>query len=203
MKIYIDFDGTLFNNNKHYHKLINIFKKYNIKEEYINNLTNNKNYKNLDTLAKEIITKNKLDKSIINEINTIYSNDLIYKDTIPFLEKYKEEHELILLTLGNKKYQFKKIKSTNISKYFKKIIITNKDKSKLNIDYQNSIFIDNNPLELKKFHNSKSKHLIRIKRNTDKYSKLNLDIKNIPEFKNFNELLESNYIKKLGEKTYE
>ena len=23
MKIYIDFDGTLFNNNKHYHKLIN------------------------------------------------------------------------------------------------------------------------------------------------------------------------------------
>ena len=52
MKIYIDFDGTLFNNNKHYNKLINIFKKYNIKEEYINNLTNKKKYKKLDTLAK-------------------------------------------------------------------------------------------------------------------------------------------------------
>ena len=55
MKIYIDFDGTLFNNNKHYHKLINILKKYNITEEYINNLTKSKHYKNLDNLAKEII----------------------------------------------------------------------------------------------------------------------------------------------------
>ena len=203
MKIYIDFDGTLFNNNKHYHKLINILKKYNINEEYINNLTKKKHYKNLDTLAKEIIDKNNLDKSIINEINNIYSDDLIYKDTLPFLEKYKEEYELILLTLGNKKYQLKKINSTNISKYFKKIIITNKDKSKLNIDYQNNIFIDNNPHELKKFYNSKSKHLIRIKRKNDKYSKINLDIKNTPEFKDFNELLESNYIKKLGEINYE
>ena len=203
MKIYIDFDGTLFNNNKHYNKLINIFKKYNIKEEYINNLTNKKKYKNLDTLAKEIIIKNNLDKSIINEINTIYSNDLIYKDTIPFLEKYNKKYELILLTLGNKKYQLKKINSTNISKYFKEIIITNKDKSKLNIDYQNSIFIDNNPHELKKFYNSKAKYLIRIKRKTDKYSKINLDIKNIPEFIDFKELLKSNYIKKLGEINYE
>ncbi len=203
MKIYIDFDGTLFNNNKHYHKLINIFKKYNIKEEYINNLTKTKHYKNLDILAKEIINNNNLDKSIIKEINTIYSKELIYKDTIPFLEKYSKEYELILLTLGTKKYQLKKINSTNISKYFKEIIITNKDKSILNIDYQNSIFIDNNPLELKKFYNSKSKYLIRIKRKTDKYSKINLDIKNIPEFIDFNELLESNYIKKLGETNYE
>lgn len=87
MKIYIDFDGTLFNNNKHYHKLINIFKKYNITEEYINNLIKNKHYKNIDNIAKEIIINNNLDKSILKEINTIYSNDLIYIDIIPFLEK--------------------------------------------------------------------------------------------------------------------
>lgn len=203
MKIYIDFDGTIFNNNKHYQKLINIFKKYNIQEEYINNLTNKKHYKNLDNLAKEIINNNNLNKSILKEINTIYSKNLIYKDTIPFLEKYHNQYDLILLTLGTKKYQLKKIKSLNISKYFKEIIITNKDKSLLNIDYQNSIFIDNNPIELKKFNNSKAKYLIRIKRNNDKYSKINLDINNIPEFINFNELLESNYIKKIGEKNYE
>ena len=203
MKIYIDFDGTLFNNNLHYHKLIKILKKYNIKEEYINNLTTNKHYKNMDNLAKEIINKNNLDKSILKEINTIYSKDLIYKDVIPFLEKYQNKYDLILLTLGTKKYQLKKIKSSNISKYFKEIIITNKDKSLLNIDYQNSIFIDNNPLELKKFYNSKAKYLIRIKRKNDKYSKINLDIENIPEFISFNELLESNYIQKIGEINYE
>ena len=109
----------------------------------------------------------------------------------------------ILLTLGNKNFQQKKIYSSNINKYFKDIIITDKDKSKLNINYSNSIFIDNNPIELKKFYNSKDKYLIRIKRDTDKYSKLNLDINNIPEYKDFNELLNSNYIDKIGETYYE
>lgn len=203
MKIYIDFDGTIFNNNKLYLKFINIFKKYNIKKESIDNIINNKSYKNLDTLAKEIIKKNNLDKSIINEINNIYSNDLIYEDVIPFLEIYSKKYKLILLTLGTKNYQLKKINSSNISKYFKEIIITSKDKSILNIDYQKGIFIDNNPLELKKFYNSNAKYLIRIKRNTDKYSKINLDINNIPEFIDFKELQKSNYIEKIGDNNYE
>lgn len=130
MKIYIDFDGTLFNNGKHYKNIINILKKYNITEEYINNLTNNKHYKNMDNLVKEIIINNNLDKSILKEINTIYTEELIYKDIIPFLEKYQNQYDLILLTLGTKNYQLKKIKSSNISKYFKEIIITNKKMNK-------------------------------------------------------------------------
>lgn len=162
------------------------------------NENNNKN-KNLDIIANKIINENNLTNSIINELNNLYSKDLIFEDVIPFLEKYYQKYNLILLTLGNKKYQQKKINSLKINKYFKKIIITNKDKSKLNIDYTKGIFIDNNPLELKKFQNSKSKYLIRIKRNTDKYSKINLNIKNILEFKDFNELLNSNYIDKIGE----
>lgn len=203
MKIYIDFDGTIFNNNKLYLNFINIFKKYNINKEYINNIINKTNNKNLDTLAIKIINDNNLDKSIINEINNLYSNNLIYQDVIPFLEKYSQKYELILLTLGTNNYQLKKINSSNISKYFKEIIITNKDKSNLNINYQNGIFIDNNPYELKKFYNSKAKYLIRIKRNTDKYSKINLDINNIPEFNDFNELLNRKYIEKIGEIKYE
>lgn len=203
MKIYIDFDGTIFNNNKLYLNFINIFKKYNINKEYINNIINKTNNKNLDTLAIKIINDNNLDKFIINEINNLYSNNLIYQDVIPFLEKYSQKYELILLTLGTNNYQLKKINSSNISKYFKEIIITNKDKSNLNINYQNGIFIDNNPYELKKFYNSKAKYLIRIKRNTDKYSKINLDINNIPEFNDFNELLNRKYIEKIGEIKHE
>ena len=57
--------------------------------------------------------------------------------------------------------------------------------------------------KLKKFYNSKAKYLIRIKRDTDKYSKIDLDIKNIPEFINFNELTKNNYIKQIGENYYE
>ena len=201
MKIYIDFDGTLYNTTKLNKYFINIFNKYNIDTKYITNLMNT--YKNYDILANKIIIDNNIDKSIYNDIFNLYSNDLVFKDVIPFLEKYHNKYELILLTLGNKEYQEKKIKSSNLKKYFKDIIITDKDKSKLNIDYTNGIFIDNNPNELKKFYNSNAKYLIRIKRNEDKYSKLNLNIKNIPEFNSFEDLDNSNYLKKIGEIKYE
>ena len=202
MKIYIDFDGTLFDSTKHYQEYINIFKKHNIDiESYFN-----KEYqkeKNFDILSKKIIKEYNLNPSIYDELDKIYSEKLIFKDVIPFLEENHNKYDLILLTLGNIEYQQKKINKTKISKYFKEIIITNKDKSKLDIDYTNGIFIDNNPLELKKFYNSKAKYLIRIKRETDKYSKIDLDIKNIPEFINFNELTKSNYIKQIGENYHE
>ena len=68
--------------------------------------------------------------------------------------------------------------------------------------YTNGVEV-NNPKELEKFYNSKATHLIRIKRNTDKYSKLNINSKNIPEFIDFEELLKSNYIDKIGEHYYE
>lgn len=202
MKIYIDFDGTLFDSTKLHQEYKKIFNKHNID---IDNIFK-KSYqqeKNFDVLTKKITKEYNLNPSIYEEIDNIYSENLIYKDVIPFLEEYHNKYDLILLTLGNINYQQKKINKTNISKYFKEIIITNKDKSKLNIDYTNGIFIDNNPLELKKFYNSKVKHLIRIKRDTDKYSKMNLEIDDIPEFSDFDELTKSNYIKQIGENYYE
>lgn len=201
MKIYIDFDGTLYNTTKLNENFINIFNKYNIDKEYIKKLMNN--HKNYDILANKLTKENNIDKAIYKDLFNLYSNDLVFKDIIPFLEKYHKKYDLILLTLGNKEYQEKKIKSSNLRKYFKNIIITDKDKSKLNIDYTNAIFIDNNPNELKKFYNSNATKLIRIKRVDDKYSKLNLDIKNIPEFNNFEELDKSNYLEKIGEIKHE
>ena len=162
-----------------------------------------KTERNLDKIASKIIKENNLDTSIIDELNNLYSEKLVFKDAIKFLKKYYKKYDLILLTLGIKNYQEKKIKSSNISKYFKEIIITNNDKSKLDINYQENIFIDNNPYELKKFSISNANHLIRIKRDIDKYSKVNLDINNVIEYKDFEELLKSNYIDKIGEKNYE
>ena len=205
MKLYIDFDGTLFNSTEFYLKFIDIFKKHKLKEEYIKYFLN-KEYekeKNYDKIAKKLIKDNNLNDEIIEEINKLYSEKLIFKDAKLFLEKYYKKYTLILLTLGEYKYQLKKINSSKINKYFKDIIITNKDKSKLNINYSEGIFIDNNPLELKRFYKANANKLIRIKRDSDKYSKLNLDINNIPEFKNFEELLHSNYIDEIGEKQYE
>ena len=197
MKIYIDFDGTLYDSYKLDNKFINIFNKYNIDKKYIQKLIDE--IKNYNTIAQKLITEFNLDNSILEKINNIYSNELVFKDAIPFLDKYYQKYDLILLTITNDiDYQQKKINSSNLKKYFKEIIITPKDKSKLNnIDYINGIFIDNNPLELEKFYNSNTTHLIRIKRDTDKYSKLNLNIDNVPEYKSFNELSTDNYIDKM------
>ncbi len=199
MKIYIDFDGTLYNSTKLDKQFINLFTQYNIKTGYIEKLIDK--LKNYNTVTKQLINEFNLPHNILSKINTIYSNKLVFKDSIPFLEKYYQKYDLILLTYTNDlKYQQMKINSANISKYFKEIIITTKNKSKLNnIDYKNGIFIDNNPIELERFSNSNSKHLIRIQRNTDKYSKLNININNVLTFKNFTELLENKYIEKIGD----
>lgn len=202
MKIYIDFDGTLYNSTLEYERLINIFKKYNIDKEYINSLKKEKFYqkqKSYDVLAERIIKDNNLSPNIQEEVNAMYDTGLVHQDVIPFLEKYQNKYELILLTMGNKNHQWKKINASKLDKYFKDVIIAEKDKSKLNIDYTNGIFIDNNPEELEKFYNSKANYLIRIKRDVDKYSKMPIKIENIPEFKDFEELLKSNYIEKIGE----
>lgn len=206
MNIYIDFDGTLFDSTIQYQRLLNIFKKYNIKQEYIENLKKEEFYqkeKSYDILAQKIIEENNLDKSILEEVDKIYTKDLVYPDVVPFLEKYYQKYNLILLTLGNVNHQKKKIKVSELSKYFKDIIIAKNDKSKINIDYKSGIFIDNNPIELEKFYNSKATNLIRIKRNNDKYSKLKLNLDNIPEFVDFFEMLDKNYIEQIGVKHYE
>ena len=60
----------------------------------------------------------------------------------------------------------------------------------------NNIFSDGDEYDISQF---KEPEIIRIKRESDKYSKISLNIKNIPEFKNFEELINSNYIDKIGE----
>ena len=69
--------------------------------------------------------------------------------------------------------------------------------------YRWDVLTSKSGIELKKFYNSKATNLIRIKRNEDKYSKLNLDIENIPEFNNFEDLDNSNYLNKIGEIKHE
>ena len=64
-------------------------------------------------------------------------------------------------------------------------MITDVDKSQLDIDYKNNLFIDNNPKELIKFQNKGGK-IIRIRRIDDKYSVIDLD--NVLEYKNFFDL---------------
>lgn len=186
MKIYIDFDGTLFNTDKFYQDYLTILNKYNISsfeiDEIKKELFTNRRF-NLDILTDYIISKYNI-KNLKQEVESLYNNSYVFEDVIPFLEKYKN-YNLILLTLGDIDYQNRKIESSNLSKYFQDIIITDVDKSQLDIDYKDNLFIDNNPKELIKFQNNGGK-IIRIRRIEDKYSVIDLD--NVLEYKSFFDL---------------
>ena len=186
MKIYIDFDGTLFNTDKFYQDYLDILNKYNISsleiDEMKKELFTNRRF-NLDILTYYIISKYNI-KNLKQEVEFLYNNSYVFEDVIPFLEKYKN-YNLILLTLGDIDYQNRKIESSNLSKYFQDIIITDVDKSQLDINYKDNLFIDNNPKELIKFQNRGGK-ILRIRRIDDKYSVIDLD--NVLEYKNFFDL---------------
>lgn len=192
MKIYLDFDGTLFNTDKFYQDYLNLFQKYGLDEDLINNIKLElfKTTKfNLDILTNYLVKKYNLDNNILLKVNNLYNSSYVFKDVIPFLEKYKNL-EINLLTYGEYNYQLKKIDGSNLKKYFKDIIITDKDKSKLNLDYQNNLFIDNNPNEIKKFLEV-TKNVIRIRREEDKYSKLD---SNSREYKSLLEIVLKNVL---------
>ena len=186
MKIYLDFDGTLFNTDKFYQDYLVILNKYNISsfkiEKMKKELFTNRRF-NLDILTDYIISKYNI-KNLKQEVESLYNNSYVFEDVILFLEKYKN-YNLILLTLGDIDYQNRKIESSNLSKYFQDIIITDGDKSQLDINYKDNLFIDNNPKELIKFQNNGGK-IIRIRRIEDKYSVIDLD--NVLEYKNFFDL---------------
>ena len=178
-KIYIDFDSTLFDVNKYLQNLYKICEKYNIKKDELDEITNNifKNHKAffIDDLLKYLLEEKNVDKNIKRDFSLLEKKAFLFDDTLIFLKSIQTKYEPILLTCGNIYHQQKKINACNIKEYFSDVIIVQENKSKVdNVDYQNGIFIDNNPLELEKFISVNAKRVIRIKRNSDKYSKINL-----------------------------
>ena len=67
MKIYIDFDGTLYNTTKLNNNFINIFNKYNIDKDYIKKLMNNVGI----TIADREIVKHAIEKAELTNANAL------------------------------------------------------------------------------------------------------------------------------------
>lgn len=178
-KVYIDFDGTLYNSDNFYNGFIEICSKYNIEKEKVkeieNSLFNNKNLFNVDILSQKIFEYYQLPISFLYDVEALYKKPNLFSDTIPSLEQLikSSKYELYILTHGNREYQLKKITSSKIDKYIKEIIVTTGSKIDLDgINYQESIFIDNNPFQIKQLIAAKAKKVIRIRRHQDKYSKI-------------------------------
>ena len=183
-KLYLDFDNTLFDTvefNKSCKKIL---------DKYISNEEQDKIFKSFTKIYdfREVINilsiNYNIDKAILlKEYNELLEGNYLFEDTIEFLEYYKEKYELIMLTFGNNEYQLDKINCSNISKYFKELIITSEYKYVLDIDYKNSIFIDDNPRDLKGLMNNNPYLIIRLCRGKYKTFEKELVLNNVNSLK--------------------
>lgn len=201
MNCYIDFDNTLYNTPLLTERLLNSIVN-SIKEKIDLNSENlyeeclkifNQNISHVE-LAKYFSNKYNLDVSIIiDNLNNILLNgsDLVFDDVIPFFKKLKEKgYKLYLLThcKNSLEYQSMKITGSKLSNIFDALYLTSIPKYMLDINYENGIFIDDNPTDLLGLYSNNAKQVIRLRRKENKYSVTDLDNKNIKEYLNLAEI---------------
>ena len=210
MDIYIDFDNTIYNTSLLKQKMLEEIAQICSESSNVNyesllfeakSLFNGEKIYNINRLCEFFAQKYCIDCDILTRnIDTVISNgsQFLYNDSVEFLKYAKANgHSLKLLTLisaDNKEYQIKKINGANIKQYFDEIIITDKPKHTLNIDYQNSVFIDDNPSVLAGLYLKKPYQIFRICRQNNKYSNIKLPDLNIKSFDGFEGLKDYNHL---------
>ena len=115
---------------------------------------------------------------LINLIKDVASDGkrFVYKDSINFLRSINH-HKRVILTYSTKEgsnYQKLKIEGSGLAEFVDEIIITNNKKCDLDIDYQNSTFIDDSPKAIVDIYSKSPKRLIRVNRPNSTYSKITL-----------------------------
>ena len=204
MNYYFDFDNTLYETAKLTEVMLNA----------IVNSIYNKTGKNLEDLKKyakenfnsttgnifnfavQMAEKFKSDKNKVLEDlnNAIYSGEsIVFEDARRFAEKlYKNNNKLYILTYipdkKNHDYQMKKIIGSGIAKYFNSIIITSEYKFNLSLDYKNGIFFDDDPRDLNGLFEKNPIKVIRIRKENNKRSKIDMENKEIEEYKTFDDI---------------
>jgi len=141
MKVFIDFDDVLFYSKKFIQDEKKIFRKYKISEELFQKhyYQYRKDKKgnliriyNLKKQLRGIKKEKKMDIEPIRKELEVFLKDTgkyIFNDVENFLKKF-EKKNLFIISYSKTDFQKNKIKNSGISKYFKKIIITDEEKFK-------------------------------------------------------------------------
>ena len=192
MKVYVDFDRTLFDCDRFLGDLYALVNKYNITKDMFKECQNQSRkygfnpYIILSLVKDKIIVDDKLYDDIKNLINK--AKEYLYSDTIPFLKYLKSlNYEVVILTKGNYEYQKEKIDNCSLESLYSELLVTLEHKGELSLDYKNSIFIDDNPKEILSIMKKKPKMIFRIVRDKALYSEELLD-KSIPSYKSLDEI---------------
>ena len=187
MKIYVDFDRTIFDCNKFIEDFFELLQNYSISRDdftkYQNQFKDINPYIILDAMSKE----KDINKHVYGAIDQLIerSSDYLFCDTMPFLKYLKSRgYHVSILTRGDYDFQRSKIINSHIDSYYDDIIVTSNHKGELDLDYTNGIFIDDREEEIESIKLKNPKRIIAIKRSGDK-------IKNIETITSLNELINS------------
>ena len=203
MNYYIDFDNTLYETAKLTSKMLtnvaNVIslktgKEYESIFEYVKNNFDSTN-DNIFTYGKKLAEKYDVDGDDINDaINNAINNgrDFIFPDARLFLIKLKElGHKVYILTYlpkTNQEYQMQKIKGSGIASFFDGIIMTTDYKFNLDINYEKGIFIDDDPRDWNGLLEKNPIRVIRIRKENNKRSKIDINNPLIEEYKDFGDI---------------
>ncbi|MCR5185785.1 MAG: HAD hydrolase-like protein [Clostridia bacterium] len=203
MNYYIDFDNTLYETAKLTNKMLTnitdvislkMGEKYESIFEYVKNNFDSTN-DNIFTYGQKLAEKYGVDnEDIVNAINNAINKgkDYIFPDARMFLIKLKElGHKVYILTYlpkTNQEYQMKKINGSGIAKFFDGIIMTTEYKFNLDINYEKGIFIDDDPRDLNGLLEKNPIRVIRIRKENNKRSKIDMNNPLIEEYKDFGDI---------------
>lgn len=203
MNYYLDFDNTLYETAKLTTLMIEAIaskisseKGKNFNEILIETKENfNSTTDNIFSYAEKMAKKYEINpQETVESVNNILENGekIVFEDAKRFLEKLKEKgHKCFILTYlpkSNQQYQMKKILGSGIAHYFDGIIMTTEYKFLLDINYKNGIFIDDDPRDLNGLFQSKAKKVIRIRKQNNKRSKIDIDNPEIEEYESFDDI---------------
>ena len=203
MNYYFDFDNTLYETAKLTDRMLSAVA-YTISNsknlEYNDVLENIKSHfnstvDNIFSFAEKMANNYEVDPKVtVNSVNEVINNaeDIVFPDAKRFIEKKRENGDrLVIFTYiaeGNQQYQLQKIMGSGLANYFDQIIITSKYKFELDFNYKDGIFIDDDPRDLNGLYGRNSSKVIRIRKENNWRSKIDMDNKDIEEFESFDDI---------------
>lgn len=203
MNYYIDFDNTLYETAKLTTLMVEAiattiseFTKKNFDEIMADVKENfNSTTDNIFTYAEKMSEKYEINPQYtVENVNKVVANgeSIVFEDAKRFVKRLKERGDkcfiLTYIPKTNQEYQMKKILGSGIASYFDGIIMTAEYKFLLDINYQNGIFIDDDPRDLNGLVDSGAKKVIRIRKENNKRSKIDINNPEIEEYEYFDDI---------------
>ena len=135
MKIYLDFDDTIFDTNSFTKELIRIFNAAGFTEkDFYDNLALTKKKVggfDLDTIFNYFVAQHEFDaRKTRRSIDNIFSNAdvFVHNDLFDFIKEFPKEKLALLSLAAPTPFQREKIENSKIVPYFSEIIVTPRNK---------------------------------------------------------------------------